>query len=243
MLPPRPTQAKVTTCQLSHPVHFTSCSISCTLLPFSVCSPPVSTPGLQKKRALRCQQLFSVFYLCTPCSWIKTNSFPPLVFTYPQDLYLNWSKAQAWLRLTQRGEVYLQVGKGGAGGVTPHPLHTGQAGNKQQTCREARGSCAMSPFPAAEWVRAIWNLSLQSQASCARPFTLYRDCWAAAAIVSEVHFTFHIATSYSSLHTLLPSLWPQPIANPVPSLSSKQKWWMKQQINFVFFMLSGLSRL
>lgn len=146
----------------SHPAPFLV--LSC----LSLSALPVPTPGLQKKRALWCRQLLTAFYLCTPFSWIKNNSFPPLVFMYPQDLYLNWSKAQAWLRLTQGGEASLQVRKARVEDVVPYPLHTGQAGNKQQTCCEVGGSCATSLFPAAEWVPAICSCYLQSQESCAQ---------------------------------------------------------------------------
>lgn len=85
---------------------------------------PISSPGLQKKRALPCRQLLTVFYLCTPFSWIKNNSFPRLVFTCSQDLYLKWSKSQAWLKLSEGGEPFFQVGKGRvAGNSGSSPAH------------------------------------------------------------------------------------------------------------------------
>lgn len=85
---------------------------------------PIFTPGLQKKRALPCRLLLTVFYLCTPFSWIKNNSFSQLVFTCSQDLYLKWSKAQAWLKLTKRGEPFFQVGNGRvAGNSASCPAH------------------------------------------------------------------------------------------------------------------------
>lgn len=67
------------------------------------------------------------------------------------------------------------------------------------------------------------DLSKGSVMCCLFRFTLRVDRWAAAAIIPEAYYIFHVPTSYSSLHTLVPSLWPQQIADPVPSLSSKQK--------------------
>lgn len=37
---------------------------------------------------------------------------------------------------------------------------------------------------------------------CLPRFMLHRDHWAAAAVISEVYYIFHMRTSYSSLHTV-----------------------------------------
>lgn len=191
---------------------------------------PISTPGLQKKRALPCRQLLTAFYLCTPFSWIKNNSFLWLVFTCSQDLYLKWSEARAWLKHTEGGEPFSQVGKGRVAG-------TGQARNRQQTCHEVGGSHVLSSFPAARWIHAICGCyckALQNDGQglawsnpglakgpgmcCLLRFTLQGGRWAAAAIIWDAYYIFHMPTSYSSLHTLFHSLWMQKSANPVPSV-------------------------
>lgn len=85
---------------------------------------PISSPGLQRKRALPCRQLLTLFYLCTPFSWIKNNSFSWPVFTCSQDLYLKWSKAQARLKFTEGWEPLFQVGKGRVAGTSAScPMH------------------------------------------------------------------------------------------------------------------------
>lgn len=37
---------------------------------------------------------------------------------------------------------------------------------------------------------------------CLPRFMLHGDHWAAAAVISEVYYIFHMRTSYSSLHTV-----------------------------------------
>lgn len=201
-VPPWPTRAKVTTCQLPRLLCFASCPAPCSL-PFAVCSPLIFTARLPKKGALPHQCLLVIFYLCTTFSWIKRNSFPLFFFT------VTWLMHGTSMTLAYSGSRGISADR------------QRQRRNQQQSCRDQEAavppSCSQQQDKPTTFVVNICSAKLCKLTAgevCANRVSHVLPAWSMLCGEHREHHPQHQKgtlqgpTTCSWLHTLISSLHP-----------------------------------